>query len=131
AARSKKLADLETMNKESDLLLKQALDSASKTTLKGVLSDKAHEQFHDQRLEAGKTYVIEMTSTAFDTYLKLLDPKGNLVAENDDIAPNNLNSRIIFTPKESGTFRIVATSYQERGRGAYTLTITTLVRKGK
>ena len=57
-----------------------------------------------------------MDSTAFDTYLKLLDGKGNVVAENDDIAPNNLNSRVIFTPKETGTFRIVATSFEERGR---------------
>jgi hypothetical protein len=52
------------------------------------------------------------------------------VAENDDIAPNNLNSRIIFTPKETGTYRIVATSFEERGRGAYTVTITTLKEKG-
>ena len=70
-----------------------------------------------------------MRSGAFDTYLKLLDAKGTLLAENDDIAPNNLNSRIIFTPKESGTFRIVATSFQERGRGTYSLTITCMKQK--
>ena len=94
------------------------------------MTDKALQQSHDQRLQAGKEYVIDMASSAFDTYLKMLDPKGNLVAENDDIAPNNLNSRIIYTPKESGTFRIVATSFEGRGRGAYMLTITTLKGKG-
>ena len=88
------------------------------------------QQSHDQKLEAGQEYVIDMSSKAFDTYLKLLDPKGNLVAENDDIAPNNLNSRIIVMPKETGTFRIVATSCEPRGRGAYTVTITTLKGKG-
>ena len=88
------------------------------------MRDESRQQTHDHKLEAGITYVIDMRSTAFDTYLKLLDAKGTLFAENDDIAPNNLNSRIIFTPKESATFRIVATSYQERGRGTYSLTIT-------
>jgi hypothetical protein len=112
-------------------LLKQARGSLSQTTLQGVLTDRTRQQNHDQQLQAGRAYLIDMTSSAFDTYLKLLDPKGNLVAENDDMAPNNLNSRVIFTPKETGTFRIVATSYQQRGRGAYTLTITTLARKGK
>jgi tetratricopeptide (TPR) repeat protein len=115
---------------DTDQLLKQARGSISQTTLQGVLTDKAHQQSHEQQLQAGKEYLIDMTSSAFDTYLKLLDPKGNLVAENDDIAPNNLNSRIVFTPKETGTFRIVATSFQERGRGAYTVTITTLKGKG-
>jgi serine/threonine-protein kinase len=115
---------------DTDQLLKQARGSISQTTLQGVLTDKARQQFHDQQSQAGKEYVIDMTSSAFDTYLKLLDPKGKLLAENDDIAPNNLNSRIIFTPKESGTYRIVATSFQERGRGAYTVTITTLKGKG-
>ena len=112
-------------------LLKKVRGHLIQTTLQGTLTDKAHQQFHDQKLEAGKEYVTDMTSAAFDTYLKLLDPKGNLVAENDDIAPNNLNSRINYTPKETGTFRIVATSFQERGRGAYTVTITTLKGKGK
>jgi tetratricopeptide (TPR) repeat protein len=114
---------------DTDQLLKQARGSISQTKLQETLTDKAHQQSHDQQLQAGKEYVIDMTSSAFDTYLKLLDPKGNLVAENDDIAANNRNSRIIYTPKESGTYRIVATSFEERGRGAYTLTITTL--KGK
>src|SRR5262249_33587323 len=110
--------------------LKQARANLSQTTLQGVLSDKTRQQGHYQPLQAGKEYVIDMTSKDFDTYLKLLDPKGNLVAENDDIAPNNLNSRIIYTPKETGTFRIVATSFQEVGRGAYTVTVTTLKGKG-
>ena len=116
---------------DMEQLLKQARASLDTTTLQGNLKDESRQQTHDHKLEAGKTYVIDMRSAVFDTYLKLLDTKGTLLAENDDIAPNNLNSRIIFTPKESGTFRIVATSFQERGRGTYTLTITTLARKAK
>jgi hypothetical protein len=64
-----------------------------------------------------------MKSTDLDSYLKLHDPAGKLVAENDDIAEGNLDSRIIITPKETGVYRITATSFQETGRGAYSLVI--------
>jgi tetratricopeptide (TPR) repeat protein len=114
---------------DMEQLLKQARASLNTTTLQGNLKDESRQQTHDHKLEAGITYVFDMRSAVFDTYLKLLDAKGTLLAENDDIAPNNLNSRIIFTPKESGTFRIVATSFQERGRGPYTLTITSMKQK--
>ena len=46
-----------------------------------------------------------------------------MLAKNDDISDENLNSRIIFSCKEDGNYRIVATSYQQAGRGAYVLTI--------
>src|SRR5262249_42446647 len=58
---------------DTDQLLKQARGSVSQTTLQGVLTDKAHQQSHDQQLQAGKEYVIDMTSKDFDTYLKFLD----------------------------------------------------------
>jgi hypothetical protein len=74
-------------------------------------------------MTAGKTYMIDMSSAQFDTYLRLEDDKGKVMAENDDISPENLNSRIIFNCKEGGNYRIVATSYRQAGRGAYVLTI--------
>jgi len=40
-----------------------------------------------------------------------------------------LNWRIIFNPPAAGTYRILATSFAQRGTGAYTLTIREL--KGK
>jgi hypothetical protein len=75
------------------------------------------------KLEAGKTCVIDMKSTELDSYLKLHDPAGKLVAENDDIAPGNQDARIIFTPKETGVYRITATSFQEAGRGGYQIIV--------
>ena len=41
------------------------------------------------------------------------------LAENDDISKDNLNSRISFTPLADGTYRLIATSYQQRGVGDY------------
>jgi hypothetical protein len=104
-------------------LLKQVRSSITETTLKATLTDQQLEQVHEMKLEAGKTYVFDMKSTELDSYLKLHDPAGKLVAENDDIAPGNLDSRIVFSPKQDGVYRITATSFEQGGRGAYTLTI--------
>lgn len=59
--------------------------------------------------------------------MRITNSTGKLLAENDDISPNNLNSRLIFTPKEAGTYRIMATSFQEAGTGTYTLRIRKFV----
>ncbi len=106
-----------------DQLLKQARSLITTNTLTGTLTDQQPEQVHELKMQAGKTYVIDMTSKPLDSYVKLYDPAGKLVAENDDIAPNILDARISFTPKSTGVYRITATSFEQRGRGAYTLTI--------
>jgi serine protease Do len=80
-------------------------------------------------MSAGRTYVIDLESAQFDAYLRLEDPKGKVLAENDDISPDNQNSRIVFTAPADGTYRLVATSFQQRGTGSYTLTIRVLAGK--
>jgi len=114
-------------------LSKTARGSYTETTVKGDLTAKATEQVHDLKLTAGNTYVINMESKEFDTYLRLEDAKKKVLAENDDIEEpgvrgqesgvRNLNSRLIFTPKEDAVYRLIATSFEQRGAGAYTLTI--------
>ena len=39
------------------------------------------------------------------------------------IPTDSTNSRLIFTPPADGVYRILATSFQQRGVGAYTLRI--------
>ncbi len=56
------------------------------------------------------------------------DPKGKVLAENDDVSKDNLNSHILFTPTADGTYRIIATAFEQRGIGAYTLTIREFTR---
>ena len=104
-------------------LSKQARAAFSQTEYQGRLSDKEREQSHPLKMTAGKTYMIDMTSAEFDTYLRLEDDKGKVLAENDDISPQNSNSRIGFPCKQDGSYRIVATSFQHAGRGAYVLII--------
>jgi len=70
---------------------------------------------------AGSTYRITLTSTAFDSYLYLLNSAGAVVAYNDD-SNGSLNSSISYTATTSGTFTIEATSFGAGSTGAYVLT---------
>jgi len=72
-------------------------------------------------LTAGKSYSITMNSDTFDCYLRLLDPAGKIVAEDDD-SGGGLNSRIDYVAKATGSFKIVATSF-DGGLGAFRLQV--------
>lgn len=64
-------------------------------------------------LKANMTYSIILESDQFDPYLRLEDDLGGRLVENDD-GPRELgfgrNSRIVYRPSQSGTFKIYATS---------------------
>ena len=75
---------------------------------------------------AGDQVTVELTSEAFDTYLELLGPAGELVMENDD-GGDDLNSLIENqTLDESGDYTVVARAYDDDGGGQYSL----LLRRG-
>jgi hypothetical protein len=83
---------------------------------------------------AGQEIVINMTSTAFDTYLYLLAPGETSITsatvQDDDggtggIGGQNTNSRILnFTIPTTGTYTILANSFDVGAVGAYTLTLS-------
>ncbi|MEO0536417.1 MAG: trypsin-like peptidase domain-containing protein [Cyanobacteria bacterium P01_A01_bin.123] len=74
--------------------------------------------------EAGQQVTVTMESPDFDTFLVLLDPSGQPIADNDDIvAGSNLNSQITITLPQSGAYRIIANSYDASGQGRYLLTV--------
>ena len=73
-------------------------------------------------LQANTKYVISMNSKVFDAVLRLKDSKGKQVAEDDD-SGGDLNARIVYTPSQSGTFRIIATTYHEGELGTFQLTV--------
>jgi hypothetical protein len=86
----------------------------------------APHKVHAVELQADRNYQIDMMSRAFDAYLFLEDSAGNVLMEDDD-GGEGLNARIIFRPKKTDTYRIVATTFN-RGApsanpGAYTLTV--------
>jgi serine protease Do len=71
---------------------------------------------------AGVTYIIEMDSDEIDSYLFLEDLKGKTLAEDDD-SGGDLNAKIVFRAPSDGAYRIIATTFNPRETGNYTLTV--------
>jgi hypothetical protein len=65
-----------------------------------------------------------MHSTAFDTFLALLDPAGTPVADSDDSSTSSTDSRITFTLTTSGTWTIFANSLNASKTGDYNLLLS-------
>ncbi|MGJ3253314.1 MAG: trypsin-like peptidase domain-containing protein [Elainellaceae cyanobacterium] len=86
-------------------------------------SDGSLYQEHLFEGDEGQAITITMESEEFDTYLILIGPDEEVIDQNDDIGPNNLNSSLTVTLPETGTYRAIANSYDSTGRGRYTLTI--------
>jgi hypothetical protein len=84
--------------------------------------------FYDQHRFTGTTgqiVVIDMKSTAVDTYLALIDPSGNVLDENDDhdLLSTTTDSQLVFTLTSSGTWTIIANSFDAAETGDYTLSL--------
>jgi hypothetical protein len=78
-------------------------------------------KLHKVDLAKGKTYVIDLIGKGFDAYLRLEDPDGKQVAEDDD-SGGALNARITYSPVVSGSFQISATTLNG-AVGPYTLQV--------
>lgn len=78
-------------------------------------------------LTAGETVLIALEGSGItpvsDTYLRIYDQFGNLIAENDD-GGSGLNSLLRFTANSSGTFYIEVDSYNNNKIGEYTLSVS-------
>ena len=76
-------------------------------------------------LEVGQTALLETEalSGSLDTILEVIDPRGEIVAENDDFQSSSYDSGIVFTAETSGSFRAVVSSYGAT-TGEFNLTIT-------
>src|SRR5262245_49426309 len=82
------------------------------------------------RLEAGKKYQFDHMSKAFDAYLYLEGPDGNILAQDDD-SGGNLNSRIIHRAAKTGVYRLAATSLPGSATGAFTFAVKVVAAGGK
>lgn len=84
-----------------------------------VTPDAAWMDRHQFSLASPRRVTIDLTSTAFDTYLYLFNADGTVIAENDDTG-DSYNSRLSLS-LPAGTYSIGATSFDAGGEGSYTL----------
>lgn len=84
----------------------------------GVYGDE-----HTFEWPAGTRVHIEAQSTEFDTYLTVFPPNGPQ-RDNDDLVPGqNLNAGMDLQVGESGSWRVLVSSYQPGEVGHYTLVV--------
>ena len=74
--------------------------------------------------DEGETVRLDLSSADFDTYLGLVTPSGEEIA-NDDYGSATDRSVIELTLPEGGRYRVQATSYAAAETGRYRLALTT------
>lgn len=72
---------------------------------------------------AGQVITAELASGDFDAYLILRPPSGEQVDNDDAEDTDGTDARITHRATESGTYRVVATTYEPGQTGAYRLSI--------
>ena len=75
--------------------------------------------------QAGQRIALDMTSSEFDAYVLLVSPSGRQ-EENDDAREGVTDARLETVLTESGTYAVMATSYQRGMTGSYRLTLSPL-----
>lgn len=97
------------------------------SSVNGVLDTLGDHDWYRVTLTAGQTYTFTIGATGAgdiqDSYLRLHNGAGTLIAENDDIAfPGNTYSRIVFTATTSGTYFVNVGAYNDLETGNFRLT---------
>src|SRR5262249_1024594 len=93
-------------------------DDSKDTKLKG-----SYAKTYTIQLTKGKAYRIDLSSSDFDTFLRLENAAGKELAFNDDIdlQNKNLNSRLLFLAPKTGAYKLVVTTYEPGKTGAFVL----------
>jgi len=81
------------------------------------------------KLLKDKTYIIDLVTKDFDAYLRLLNKKGDELAEDDD-GGGDLNSRIIHSVKATEDHQIVVTTFDGQV-GKFNLKVREFTLKGE
>ncbi len=72
---------------------------------------------------SGEYATIYLESQEFDPYLILLDPAGERMSENDDISRTNDDARLVVQLPTTGTYTVLANSYESNREGYYGIKI--------
>jgi serine protease Do len=119
------LTETGTQPKNPKLVLRKVSNLNEKDKIDKKRPNMAPDRYmkvEEVNLSAGVTYIIEMDSDEIDSYLFLEDLKGKTLAEDDD-SGGDLNAKIVFRAPSDGAYRIIATTFNPRETGNYTLTV--------
>jgi Trypsin-like peptidase domain len=89
--------------------------------VKDRLTVKEPRKTHAVKLEAGKTYQIDLNTNEFDSKLALEDGDGKVLRTGNDFG--EFGARLFFSPAKSDTYRIAASSGNPNIVGQYSVTV--------
>ena len=105
----------------------------NKISIEDTLSDKdipigegAFARDYVVNLKSGQKVVIDLISDNFDPLVKLMNPQGATLGENDDAADGSSNSLLFYRVTKTGDYIIRVRGFGEAAGGNFTLKITTL-----
>jgi tetratricopeptide (TPR) repeat protein/CHAT domain-containing protein len=99
------------------------LQAEGELTAKNQTAKGAYYKVHEVKLQAGTLYKIDLLGVAgLDTYLRLEDGKGKVLAEDDD-SGGDLNARLLFRPTQTENYKLIATTFAKGVTGKYTLIV--------
>lgn len=73
----------------------------------------------------GQQVQIHLESHEFDPYLVLIGPNGTILAQNDDVTPDNYNAFLELVLPSDGIYRVVANGFDHHSQGHYRLLVLT------
>lgn len=85
---------------------------------------------HTFDMTTGDVYVIDLQSKDFDSFLRLENAAKKQLAQDDD-GGGFPHARITFTAPETGTYRIIVTTFAPNKTGEYSLTVKQFSGSGK
>lgn len=90
-----------------------------------TLDDGSHAELWALELQAGQQVTVTMRSRDFDTMLMMMQVDNqSFSAENDDFEDGSTDSRISFRAPATGTYGILANSFEGGATGSYTIEAT-------
>jgi hypothetical protein len=75
---------------------------------------------------AGQVVEITLASEDFRPYLVLFSPQKQVIEQDTGLPPDRQNAAITLKLPQTGTYGIVANTYDRSGRGEYVLTVRML-----
>jgi subtilisin family serine protease len=105
-----------------------AVAAAVGSTVQGAITSPSSAEFFKFQAVAGGSYVFQTAlGTLHDSVLTLFAADGQTVlAQNDDIAPGNLASRIAWQAPAAGTYYLAVAAYPGSGIGSYSLQLSAI-----
>ena len=103
----------------SEIVERGALEEGDRV----IEDDGSLYDFYPIEGKAGESFMINLKSDEFDTFVAVVDSSGKTIGENDDISQSDSNSQIEITLPADGVYNVIVNTYDENGMGEYILTV--------